>query len=75
MWSFGVSLYQLAVAYLPTAIKQYKYGSGPIPFRRVDWTNFEGFADLRDLIERCLEMEPRSRITADEALNHRWFEI
>ena len=37
MWSFGIVLYELAAAYKPTAVKNYKYGSGPIPFRNVDW--------------------------------------
>ena len=37
MFSFGVVLYELAAAYKPTAVKNYRYGSGPIPFRNVDW--------------------------------------
>ncbi len=72
MWSFGVSLYHMAVAYLPTAIKQYKYGSGPIPFRICDWVGYD-FHKLRDLIEECLNMDPDERITSKEALNHEWF--
>ena len=37
MFSFGILLYELATAYKPTAVKNYRYGSGPIPFRNVDW--------------------------------------
>ena len=37
MFSFGVVLYELATAYKPTAIKNYKYGSGPIPLPHGDW--------------------------------------
>jgi len=39
MWSLGVALYEMAVAYKPTVVQSYRYGSGPIPFRRVDWKN------------------------------------
>jgi serine/threonine protein kinase len=74
MWSFGISLYQMAVAYLPTAIKKYKYGSGPIPFRAADWRDYQ-FAQLKDLIESCLKMDPKERITVSEALIHPWFDI
>lgn len=37
VWSFGVLLYELCVAYKPTQVKNYRYGSGPIPFRDRDW--------------------------------------
>jgi serine/threonine protein kinase len=64
----------MAVAYLPTAIKKYKYGSGPIPFRAADWRDYE-FVQLKDLIESCLRMNPKERITVSEALSHPWFDI
>lgn len=66
MWSFGILLYELSVAYKPTAVKNYKYSDGPIPFRNVDWRKRS--RHLRDLIENCLKMEPYERITAQEAL-------
>ena len=46
MWSFGVMLYEMCVAYKPTKLNNYTYGnwcdliragSGPIPFRKFDW--------------------------------------
>jgi len=73
MWAFGVCLYQMAVAYKPTSIKNYKYGSGPIPFIGNHWKKFN-FVHLKDLIESCLKMKPEERITAEDALNHPWFE-
>jgi hypothetical protein len=64
----------MAVAYLPTAIKQYKYGTGPIPFRKVDWREYD-FDRLKDLIEACLQVEPGDRISVQDAINHPWFDI
>ena len=63
----------MAVAYFPTAIKQYKYGSGPIPFRPTDWRDYD-FIHLKDLVESCLKIDPSERITVNEALNHPWFD-
>jgi serine/threonine protein kinase len=42
MWGFGVILYELSVAYKPTAIKPdrknfYRYNTGPIPFNDRNW--------------------------------------
>lgn len=71
MFSFGVVLYELSTAYKPTAVRNYKYGSGPIPFRNVDWRNRN--KQLQDLIESCLHQDPKQRITAADALNHPWF--
>jgi len=64
----------MAVAYFPTAIKQYRYGKGPIPFRQQDWKDFD-FPKLKNLIESCLMIDPKERITAKDAINHEWFEV
>lgn len=74
MWSFGLCLYKMAVAYFPKAIKNYKFGSGPIPFRPADWKVYEEKEKIQDLITRCLKLDPKERITADEAMAHPWFE-
>lgn len=72
IWSFGISLYKLAVAYFPNEVKEYKYDSGlPIPFLPRDWKNID--IGLKDLIKDCLVYDPSKRITAKEALNHYWF--
>ena len=68
MWAFGIVLHKMAVAYKPTAIAGYKYGTGPIPFRKQDWKKREGAAELQDLLQKCLEFDPQQRISAEEAL-------
>ena len=52
MWSFGLVLYLMSVGYTPTKLKDYKYGSGPIPFWRRDWRKRS--KELQDLIVACL---------------------
>ena len=74
MWSFGISLYKMAVAYFPTDYKKYQYGSGSIPFREKDWSAFN-FEQIKNLIELCLQIEPSKRITASQAIKHPWFEL
>jgi len=75
MWAFGVILYELCTAYKPTAVKKYKYGSGPIPFVPRDWKKLEKKgAPIQDLILKCLEMDPEKRILSSDALQHPWFD-
>ena len=71
MFSFGVVLYELSTAYKPTAVRNFKYGSGPIPFKNVDWRKRN--KQLQNLIEACMEIDPSKRITAADALQHPWF--
>lgn len=47
MWAFGIILYQMCVAYKPTQLKGYKYGTGPIPYNKRDWKKLsEGGAPI-----------------------------
>merc|ERR1712159_138001 len=70
IWSLGIVLYKFCVAYKPTQIAGYTYGSGPIPFRPSDWKNRS--PHLKDLITRMLVVDPKHRITAEEACSHPW---
>lgn len=36
---------------------------------------FAGQAEVRDLLEKCLEVDPRKRISCAEALKHHFFEL
>ena len=73
MWSIGIILYKMAMAYKPTQLAGYKYGTGPIPFRKFDWKKRS--PELQDLVVRLLEYEPEKRISAEEALQHPWFSV
>jgi len=71
MWSFGVMLYEMCTAYRPTVLKNYRYGSGPIPFRERDWRKLDHKgAIVQDLITKCLEFDPSKRILPSEAIQH-----
>lgn len=64
-------LYEMCTAYKPTRLNQYRYGSGPIPYRDRDWRKVN--KHVKDLINLCLEIDPAKRITSEEALQHPWF--
>jgi len=72
MWALGIVLYKMCVAYKPTQISGYKYGEGPIPFRRIDWRKRS--KEVQDLISKLLEVDPTKRLSAKEALEHPWFQ-
>jgi serine/threonine protein kinase len=71
IWCFGLMLYEMAVAYKPTQIKNFSYSDGDIPFRKIDWRRKS--PELMDLIQLCMKYEPEERISAEEALKHPWF--
>ena len=71
MWSFGICLYEMSTAYKPTAVRNFSYGSGPLPFLPRDWRKRN--KQLQHLITACMEMDPNERISAYDALNHPWF--
>ncbi|CAI7720204.1 calcium-dependent protein kinase 3, putative [Plasmodium vivax] len=76
LWSAGVLFYILLCGYPPfygesdheilTRVK-----SGKFTFKGKEWTHVT--EEARDLIKRCLTMDPQKRATASEALRHPWF--
>jgi serine/threonine protein kinase len=37
MWAFGICLYEMSTAYKPTAVRNFSYSNGAIPFVARDW--------------------------------------
>ena len=73
MWAYGIVLYEMAVGYKP---KKLRYLNMPqlvegIPYFKKNWVQKD--QKLIDLIRRCLQPEPKDRISAEEALQHPYF--
>lgn len=73
MWSLGICLYKMCCAYRPNQVKDYTYGSGPIPFRQIDWDHRT--PELVDIITQMLQYDPAKRISSEDALNHPWLQV
>jgi len=52
MWAFGIMLYEMCFAYKPKDLKNYVYGSGPIPFNTRDLRKIN--KHIRPVIEGCI---------------------
>ena len=76
IWSSGVLMYCLLCGYFPFMADDEgeimtKIISGKFEF---DINDFNGISDeAKDLINKCLKVEPNKRITVQEAINHRFF--
>lgn len=70
MYSFGVLLHEMAVAYKPQFLSK---AEGRVSYRDQDWRTLEGKRDLQDLISHCLRGDPRDRLTARDALAHEYY--
>ena len=78
MWSIGVIMYITLSGYPPffgdcdqeifASIKKGEYDY-PSP----DWDDVT--PEARDLIDKLLKMEPTERLTASQALKHKWFDV
>lgn len=73
LWAFGCIIYQLLAGRPP-----FKGGSEYLTFQKIvhlDYTFPEGFPPAaRDLVERCLVLDPARRLTIEHIKNHEFFD-
>lgn len=71
IWSIGVVIFLFVCGYVP-----FNSNSQNGIFQKIKRGTYKIKSDVPDdvkqLIDRCLEMDPRTRITAKEALQHPW---
>merc|ERR1712113_965870 len=77
MWSVGVIMYVLLCGYPPffgetDAEVLSKVRLGNFSFNAADWKNIS--EDAKDLIRNLLKMNPKERLTAEAALQHKWID-
>ncbi|TNV71725.1 hypothetical protein FGO68_gene6146 [Halteria grandinella] len=70
MYSFGILLHEMAVAYKPQFLSKKE---GRLSFREADWRGMEKKKELQELICLCLRGNPKERPTAQEALEHEYY--
>ena len=79
IWSFGMILSFLLLGESPLRNPQFPPMASDDPQELLhfhSWTRWNTITkDARDLIQRCLCYRPRDRLSATEALAHRWFVI
>jgi len=76
MWAIGLITYFLFCGDLPFGTDEYvKYRvlRGEFEFSGKQWQSSSVF--MRDLISGLLTVDPRVRLTADQALKHPWFQF
>ena len=68
MWAFGIVMYEMAVGYKPSKIAHLNLPQLPsgVPFFKKNWVSKN--PKLIDLVRRCLVLDPKERITAEQAL-------
>ncbi|KAI2626838.1 kinase-like domain-containing protein [Xylaria nigripes] len=73
LWAFGCIIYQMLAGRPP-----FKAGSEYLTFQKIVNLEYEfplGFpSSARDLVERCLVLDPAQRLTIEHIKNHEFFE-
>ena len=75
LWSLGCLVYVLLTSHLPFNGKTQKQMFQKIKhgeFHEAPLNSYEVSEEGRDFLSCCLQVDPRRRITAEEALQHRW---
>lgn len=76
LWSLGLVFYKMCTTYLPNQLNRDWVNKGlPLPFRDADWEVHENSAALRDLVSKMLQLDPEARISAEQALDHPYFDL
>jgi len=78
LWSLGVLLYTLVCGYLPfqadsEAVLQRKVLKGDYHFNHDEFGAIS--EECKDLISKMLVVDPKKRITGQQALHHPWFQL
>lgn len=78
LWSAGVLFYILLCGYPPFYGESdqeilYKVKKGNFHFKGKEWSHIS--VEAKDLIKRCLQLNPNDRISASDALKHPWFKL